>query len=288
LDAALIGGLSRLQKKPVVLTYHCDLQLPRGLIHWIANQGSHVANHISALAAQAIVTNTQDYANHSSFLKHYLRKVRIIPPPVTLPAIDEADVAAFREKYALRPGERLIGMAARLASEKGVEYLVQALPKVIQRFPDARVLFVGQNQKVMGEEAYAARLLPRIQELGSHWTFLGILDPKELAVFFNECAVTVLPSINGTESFGMVQIESMSCGTPVVATDLPGIRQPVLISGMGRIVPPRSSADLAAALIELLSDPAKNLQIASRIAEQYSPARVAQQYEQILEELRSA
>ena len=50
----------------------------------------------------------------------------------------------------------------------------------------------------------------------------------------------MLPSLNSTESWGIVQVESMSCGTPVVATDLPGVRMPVKMTGMGRIVPPRT------------------------------------------------
>ena len=79
LDAAYISLIARILGKPVVLTYHCDLYLPAGLIHWLANQVSHLANHISAIAADVIVTNTRDYAEHSSFLSRYLPRC-IIPP----------------------------------------------------------------------------------------------------------------------------------------------------------------------------------------------------------------
>ncbi|GAJ01062.1 unnamed protein product, partial [marine sediment metagenome] len=77
--------------------------------------------------------------------------------------------------------------------------------------------------------------------------FLGILPSDEWAVFFHEAEVTVLPSINSTEAFGMVQVESMICGTPVLSTDMPRVRQPVKLTGMGRIVPPRNSAALSQA-----------------------------------------
>jgi len=58
-------------------------------------------------------------------------------------------------------------MAARLAAEKGVEYLAQALPSVIAEFPRARLLFVGPHSDVVGEDAYASQLKPLIDRLGS-------------------------------------------------------------------------------------------------------------------------
>ena len=285
LDAAPISMLSRMMGRPVVVTYHCDLQLPAGAIHRLANQVSHIANHISARNADRIVTNTRDYAEHSPFLKHYLAKVEVIPPPVVLPAFSEMDEQNFKEKFQIRPDQQIVGMAARLATEKGVEYLIEAMPEVLRRHPDARVLFVGQHQNVMGEEQYAARLAPMLAQLNGHWSFLGILSPSELGAFFKGCTVTVLPSINGTESFGMVQIESMSCGTPVIATDLPGVRQPVTETGMGEIVPPRDAPALAQALNRLLDRPEDYCGEANTIQQRYAPATVAAQYETLFQKL---
>ena len=255
LDAAPIALVGRLRGKPVVLTYHCDLHLPRGAVHWIANQVSNLANHVTASAANLIVLNSMDYAEHSTFLRGYLPKVRPIHPPIDLTPIQPGRQEEFCRKYDIHPDERIIGMLARLASEKGVEYLAQALPAVLKKHPQARVLFVGAYQNVMGEEAYAERLRPLIEALGSHWSFLGILSPEEKTAFFDRCEVTVLPSINSTESYGIVQVESMACGTPVVASDLPGVRVPVQESGMGRIVPPADAQKLAQALIDILDNP---------------------------------
>ncbi len=63
-----------------------------------------------------------------------------------------------------------------------------------------------------------------------------------------------MPSINSTESFGMVQVEAMICGTPVIASDLPGVRQPVKSSGMGKIVAVKDAKSLADAITEQLHD----------------------------------
>jgi glycosyltransferase involved in cell wall biosynthesis len=288
LDAAYLAIISRLLGKPVVLTYHCDLRLPEGLVHFAANQVSHLANHISASLADVIVTNTRDYAENSSFLRLYLDKVQPVFPPAEVLPVTPADRADFRIKARIQPGQRIIGMAARLATEKGVEYLAQALPLVMEKYPSARVLFVGQYGNVFGEELYAHRLAPLIASLGEHWTFLGNLSPLELAAFYRECEVTVLPSLNSTESFGMVQVESMLCGTPVVASDLPGVRQPVTISGMGRVVPPGDASALAQAILSILDEPKRYRGDLQALAQRFAPETIAAAYEEIYSRLRSS
>ncbi len=287
LDAAPLSLVAHLFRKPVVLTYHCDLRLPRGFIHSLANLASNLANHITARAADQIVTNTRDYAEHSSFLARYLPKVMAIPPPITVAEVRESDVAAFRQRFNLQPTDRVIGMAARLAAEKGVETLVEAMPLILNRYPTAKVLFVGQYQNVLGEEAYAAKLAPSIKQLGEHWQFVGILAPKDFAAFLRVAEVTALPSTNSTESYGMVQVESMICGTPVVASDLPGVRQPVLNSGMGKVIPVHDASALAQAIIEILEYPLNFRKDPKSILHQHDPRAIAARYEKIFEQLRS-
>ncbi len=197
------------------------------------------------------------------------------------------DVAAFRVKYGIQPDQRVIGMVARLAAEKGVEYLVEAIPEVLKSIPEARVVFVGQYENVLGEKVYRDKLLPEIKALGEYWTFLGIISEKEKSAFFKVCDVLVLPSINSTESFGMVQIESMISGTPVIATDLPGVRQPVLSSGMGKIVPSQDAAALSQAIIGILGsgrriDPER----VNVLAKHYAAETIALAYESLFQDLK--
>jgi glycosyltransferase involved in cell wall biosynthesis len=281
LDAALIALIAKFQHKPVVLTYHCDMHLPQGLVHSLANIASNLANHFTAGLADRIVHNTFDYAENSPFLKHYLAKVEPILPPVEVAAVSESDRKAFRAKYRLAENERIIGMAARLATEKGVEYLAEALPMVLEHFPKARVLFMGPYQNIVGEEAYAARLAPLLAELGNHWTFLGILSPVEMTAFFHECEVTVLPSINSTESYGLVQVESMTCGTPVIASDLPGVRVPVQSTGMGMVVPATNPVILAQAITHVLENPQSYRGDPDSFIQASTPAAVAEAYERV-------
>ncbi len=285
LDAAYIALISRLMHKPVVLTYHCDLLLPSGLVHSIANQVSHLANRISFALAQQVVVNTMDYAEASPFLRRYLAKTRAIPTPVLITAPTIIDEQALKLKASIEPGQRIIGMVARLAAEKGVEYLVEAMTEVLRQYPTARVLHVGQYQNVMGEEAYAARLQPMIEAQGEHWTFLGILPPAELAAFYRQCDLTVLPSTNSTESFGIVQVESMASGTPVIASDLPGMRQPVKMTGMGELVPPADAHALAQAINQVLAHPESYHGDPLAVVTRFSPQRIAEEYEAVFQAL---
>ena len=285
LDAAPISLISRLLGKPVVMTYQCDLQLPTGLINRTANVASDIANRITASAANLIVTITNDYASHSDFLRRYLEKVRVAPPPVSLAQVNEDFINEVRTKYGVEGGQKVIGMVARLAAEKGVEYLVRAMPKVLEEHPQARVLFAGQNENVMGEEAYAALLAPMIKELGDRWKFLGIIPDEELTAFYHMCDVITVPSTNSTEAFGLVQVEAMTCGTPAVASDIPGVRQPVLQTGMGKVFPLRNAEALAEALIDILDAPEKYRGDVPAISKRFAPDSTAQEYEAIFKEL---
>ena len=93
----------------------------------------------------------------------------------------------------------------------------------------------------------------------------------------------MLPSINSTESYGLVQVESMACGTPVVASNLPGVRVPVQMTGMGRLFPPANPSALAEALIGVLDHPATYCVPPDDLVHRSTPAYVAAEYEKVFE-----
>ncbi len=250
-DAAGLATRGRLLRKPAILTYHCDLQLPPGRFNRIVDQVVFAANYVAAKAADRIVAYTQDYANHSRLLSGFKHKIVVIPPPVIMPSPTAAEVEAFKQAHGL-DGEPTIGFAARFAAEKGIEYLVEAMPALLREFPNLKVLFAGPYKDVLGEAEYWQRLAPAIERLGDHWTFLGTLEPARLPAFFGALDSLLVTSVNSTESFGLVQVEAMLCGTPVVSSDLPGVRQPVSITKMGEVVPVADSVALAEAVGRVL------------------------------------
>ncbi len=287
-DAAGVAARGRLLGRPTVLTYHCDLNLPPGLFNRVVNQVVRVMNRLAGFLADRIVAYTRDFADHSPFLRAFHPKIAVIPPPVDLPQVGEGAVAAFARMHGLdgpEAGGPVIGMAARLAAEKGVGVLLDALPRVLEVYPRARVLFAGQYRDVMGEEAYARRLAPSLRQHEDRWEFLGVLNAAQMAAFYPNLDVLVVPSLNSTESFGLVQVEAMLCGTPSVASDLPGVRQPVLQTGMGEVVSVGDSAALAEAILRIVNNKRQYIRPREEIVARFSSQRTAAEYEALFERL---
>lgn len=283
-DGAGLSINARLLHKPTILTYHCDILLPPGLLNKITMPAIHSANHLAAHLADRLVTYTDDYARHSPFLSHYLDKVTIIPPPVEIEPPDSQCVVEFANRFGLHT-HPVIGMVARLATEKGVEVLVDALEIIRQTRPNACVLFAGPYQHVLGEERYARRVLDKLAKVDTHWTFTGSLQGQELAALYANCDVTVLPSLNSTESFGLVQVESMLCGTPSVCSNLPGVRVPVQTTGMGLVAPIGDAPGLAQAILQVVDERNRFVRPRNEIGQIYSTAKSVREYELLYTEL---
>lgn len=275
-DAPGLAVRGRLFGKPVILTYHSDLQLPPGLFNRVVDRVVATLNRVAGSLADAVVTYTRDFGSHSPFLSPYLgRKLHIIPPPVELAEASEEEVARFHTRNNLA-GKQVIGFSARLAAEKGVEVLLQALPHVVAAVPDAHVLHACPE--AIGESAYAARLAPLFEQFPDNYHRLGALHGTALTAFYRNLDCLVLCSLNNTETFGLVQIEAMMNGVPSVASDLPGVRQPVSMTGMGEIVPVGDANALAQALIRVLRDKHAYVHNPQLVAESFSPAQTAAAY----------
>lgn len=288
-DAASTAILGRLLGKPIMITYHCDLLLPPGFLNRIVNWGMTTVNHITAIFAKRIIGYTHDFAEHSPLLSKYKNKLTIIQPPVELPDASLLEIDGFSKDHDTDGFFPIIGMASRFASEKGVEILLNALPIVIEKYPNAKVLFAGTYKNVKGEEAYFNRLYPIIEpyQNQSQWRFLGNLTPQQMPAFYKNLDVLVLPSLNSTESFGLVQIEAMINGTPCIASGLPGVRQPVRQHGMGKVIPIGDSTKLAQAIIEIANQKDKYIYDPEPIKAHYQPDQVAQAYEDLISSLLS-
>jgi len=287
LDAAGLALRGRIHRKPTVITYHCDLRMPRGIINWVANQSIHLMNHIAGIFTHRIVTYTQDYAEHSKFISHFMKKLVIINPPVELPEISELEIQTFKQQHNSSDNHPVIGMAARFATEKGVEVLLYALEEIILKYPRVEVWFAGPYEKILGEERYIERLMPlirRYQKKGN-WKFLGLLSPREMAAFYPNLDILTIPSLNSTEAFGLVQIEAMMNKVPSIASNLPGVRQPVIRHGMGEIIPIGDSKKLAQAVSMIIEDKEKYSIGYQKVKEQYNSSSVAEEYIKLFEEI---
>ena len=164
-----------------------------------------------------------------------------IPNGVDVSAIASAPLLAGYP----RPGKTVLFLGRYDEPRKGMEVLVGALPGVVEHFGDIEILVVGRgDEDDLREEAGA---------LAVHLKFLGQVDDAQKASALRSADVYCAPNTGG-ESFGIVLVEAMAAGTPVVASDLDAFRRVLEDGEAGRLVPVEDPDALAAALIEVLSD----------------------------------
>lgn len=214
------------------------------------------------------------------------KKLSIIPPPVTLEPCPTDALSRFRAKHQL-DGHEVIGVSARLAAEKGIEILLNALPLILEEFPNALVLHAGPYEDILGEEAYAARLAPLFEKYKDHYILLGTLLGEELSAFYASLDVLSISSLNSTESFGLVQIEAMRNGVPVVASNLPGVRQPVTMTGMGEVAAIGDHVELAEAIKKILRQQQRYVRDTQLISDSFDPHVTAAEYVKLFESLQN-
>ena len=273
-----------LARKPVVLTYHCDLLLPPGILNRLIDRAVFASNYVAGKLANRIVAYTNDYARNSPLLSRFNEKIVVIPPPVMMPAPNTQAVAALKEKYHTN-GHAVVGFASRFAEEKGISYLINSIPFVREKIPNVKYLLAGENQNVIGERVWQD-LQPLVQQYREYLEILGPVPVEKMGNFFGACDVLTVPSINSTESFGLVQVEAMLSGCPVVASNLPGVREPIRMTGMGEIVPIKDARALADAIVRVLQNRASYIRPRREIETMFAIDNTVTGYEKLFAELR--
>ena len=238
LEAGLVAAASH---APVVMTYQCDVSLPPTLAGLLQNKVLDVSTAAAARRAAFVTVTSDDYADHSRLRNALTARRRVIPGPCH---IRTGGTPSYRDSDGLH-----VGFLGRIVEEKGVEYLVEGFRALAD--PQARLLIAGDFSAVAG-----GSVIDRVRQRmagDSRIKLLGFLPDADLDDFYASLDVFALPSVNPFEAFGIVQVEAMMRGIPVIASDLPGVRQPVLATGMGEIVQPRSAASVTEALTRLAS-----------------------------------
>jgi len=175
----------------------------------------------------------------------------------------------------------LIGFAGRVAAEKGIEYLFDCIPFLLEKGYFPKIVIAGPKEEVVGEAKYVAGIKRLSLRYKEKIVFLGNLSQSSMSAFYRQIDLLVLPSINRTESFGLVQVEAMLNGCPVVATDLPGVRVPVKLTKMGLLVSPRNTNLLAQSVIKILKNKKEFLRLPKEIKKIFSYQETINQYERL-------
>lgn len=227
-------------KGRVILHWHSDILKQKTLLklylplqRWLLRR------------ADQVIGTTPVYLSESPFLRDVQQKTVCLPIGVEPMKPVPEDVQAVRRRYA---GKKIIFTLGRLVPYKGYRFLVAAA----RYLKDDYVVLIGGTGVLKDE------LLQEIDDLGlkGKVELLGRIDDRDLPAYYGACDVFCLSSIQKTEAFGIVMIEAMSCGKPVVATDIPQSGVPWVnahgVSGLN--VAPSDARELARAIEAVTED----------------------------------
>ena len=280
-EGFIVAFIACLLRKRMYCIYHCEVSLSKRPFDWLMEKTLHAANTLSLVLSERVVTYTQDYARHSKLLEYFSKKLTFIYPPIPALEIDRKTVKKLKNKLSIHR-RYVIGVAARIAREKGLEYLLEAIPFMKKRLVKDIIIVIAGPKNPVGEKAYWRELSPLLERHTHAIRFLGTLGSKEMGAFYSLIDVLVLPSVNSTEAFGVVQVEAMLCRTPVVASYLPGVRVPIKVTGMGELAKPRDSKDLASKIVKVLKYRRSYIKKREAIKKHFLFSRTISQYEKIL------
>lgn len=269
---AVLAGLLCRRLSPVVCTSHgADLfalrgALARRLKAWTLGRAAELTVVSAAMKTAAIQLGARPEIVH------------VMPMGV------DARERFTPSDAAVRTRDELL-FVGRLVRKKGVTHLPLILELVRQRVPEARLTIVGA-----GPLESELRADARARGLAAQVVFAGAVSNDRLAPYYRRAAAFVVPSVvtdeGDQEGLGLVIAEALACGCPVVASDLPAIRDLVQDGDTGLVARPGDAADFAEKLVQLLHDPARASRLAGlgrrRVVERFDWQSVCRGYEQLL------
>ncbi len=231
-------------------------------------------------AADQILVTSVDYAESSKFLASRMPslddKITVLPAGVDTERFCPTDREAARREFGL-PAGPLVFFLSRLDKAhyfKGLHILVRALKQA----PEATLVIGGDGELRGRYERHAAK------HLGERAIFVGDVSESDLPRYYVAADVVVLPSIDRTEAFGLVLLEAMACGTPVVASRLRGVQTLVEDGVSGYLVAPGNEAELADKITSAAGERERMSPNARRIAAGFSWTDIATRLKQLYEE----
>jgi glycosyltransferase involved in cell wall biosynthesis len=213
-----------------------------------------------------------------------LHKLCVINTPVDLDHLPEVHTTS-KQSDLNKNKDPTLGIIGRISYEKGHTYLIQAMPKILDRFPTTRLLIVGS-----GPAETALRELVDTLKLSHCVEFTGYIPHSSIFAQWSRMDIAIVPSLNDARP--IVALEAMVMGLPVVGTDMGGISEVVLDGKTGLIIPSRNANALAQAIQYLLSYPREAIAMGQRgrqrAFQEFHPARFIEAHERIYEHLATS
>jgi glycosyltransferase involved in cell wall biosynthesis len=228
---------------PLVLTYHSDVVRQRRLLRIYRPLLERTLHH-----ARRIIATSEPYIHSSPFLRRYVDKCRVVPLSVDAGrfiSVPPNAVTALRNRLEIAPTEQVILSVGVLRYYKGLHVLLDAMTQL-----DATLVVVG-----IGPEAARLQALAQSYGIAQRVHFVGRVSDADLPAYYRAADVFVLPSQLRAEAFGIVLLEAMAAGLPLISTELGTGTSDVNQHGQtGFVVPPADPHALARALQVLLAN----------------------------------
>ncbi len=253
-------------------------------------------NHVIAIADRIIgATPAEEAQLHWLYDGINMGKVTIIPPGVDLVRFAPIDKAFSKKQVGIPPHHQNLIFAGRIEPLKGIDTLLKAICLIRSRHPrlvdDVCVAIIGGDPWADSPDAEMARLQQMRHDLGigDLVTFIGAKDQEVLPYYYAAAEAVIMPS--HYESFGMVALEAMAMGTPVIASEVGGLAFLVEDGRNGYLVPSRNPEALAERIYELLTNHSCRRELgryARENAQQYDWANIVTQMLVVYEELKES
>lgn len=256
-SAFIIACLKKIrgEKIKLIITYHMDVNLD-GWRKAYENIFRKLLLKFILDQADRVIVSSEDYIENSRIQDYYFKNInKFIEVPFGVSRVfqpKEKDEALLA-KYQLTKADKVVGFVGGLGNThyfKGINFLIKAASFL----PDQsiKILVIGGGNMQNDYERLAEKL-----NLADRVRFTGYAEKRLLVEHYNLCDIFVLPSINSSEAFGIVLIEAMACGKPVIASNLKGVRSVVDPGVNGLLVEPKNSRDLADKIKYLFDHPEK-------------------------------
>lgn len=249
-EAGMAALIARLRGRRVMISYVTSISTADRASR-IVRAIAGVSHLVAGVLADRIQVVSKDYADNSTFCRLFRRKLRYAVIPTPFPPEDQLFQALKRPKG---DGPLHIGYVGRLARQKSLGVLLDAFEGLSDAIGRVVVLnLCGPAADIIGETDWQ-KTLQAANASDGRIRYHGVLHGTDLQAFYGGLDLMVLPSTDRQESFGLVQVEAMLQGVPVVASDLAGMREPVRQTGMGLLSKPGDADDLRACMAKVLTE----------------------------------
>jgi glycosyltransferase involved in cell wall biosynthesis len=286
--AAISAWIAKAHNSPAVLTWHNDLPPVTRMA------GVLVKIHESLVAPtyldfyKRIIATTSAYGKKSRILGRYSGKIAVINNGVDTSVFNPRNNGDLvRRQFSIAQSDKVVlfvGALTKWHAYKGVDVLIKAFKATFESCRDAKLLIVGEGNLTN----YYKSL---VEELGlsKNVIFAGKVTDADLPSYYAACDFTVLPSRDASEGFGLVLLEAMATGKPVIGSRVGGIVDVITEKETGLFVEPGREDQLASAMEYLIKDDSRRLAMgdaARRFAEMHDWSSVAQRVEALYSEIR--